>query len=122
MGDLRLASWLAPYAPANAVLAQAAELSPAYALADTATRVVSPYASGPFYANPLEKIVSRFAFDRVCADRAIKHKLTRPYRPQTNGKVERFNRRLGEALDNAPADGGNLGKNRFRSHAERNGA
>ena len=67
-----------------------------------------------------EKATGKHAFDRVCADHGIKHKLTRPYRPQTNGKVERFNRRLGEALDNAPADGGNLGKNRFTSHAERN--
>jgi transposase InsO family protein len=31
-------------------------------------------------------------FARVLSDHAITHKRTRPYRPQTNGKVERFNR------------------------------
>ncbi len=31
-------------------------------------------------------------FARVLADHQITHKRTRPYRPQTNGKVERFNR------------------------------
>ena len=33
-------------------------------------------------------------FTALLADRAITHKRTRPYRPQTNGKVERFNRTL----------------------------
>lgn len=31
------------------------------------------------------------AFDTVLAERGIRRKPTRPYRPQTNGKVERFN-------------------------------
>jgi transposase InsO family protein len=33
-------------------------------------------------------------FTRLCAERGVSHRFTRPYRPQTNGKVERFNRTL----------------------------
>lgn len=35
-------------------------------------------------------------FAKVLRDNGISHKRTRPYRPQTNGKVERFNRVLNE--------------------------
>lgn len=59
-------------------------------------------------------------FDRICQQHGIRHKLTRPYHPQTNGMVERFNRRLAEAIAAHPVDIRNSGKNRFHAHDERN--
>lgn len=59
-------------------------------------------------------------FDRLCAQHGIEHRLIRPYRPQTNGLVERFNRRLAEAIRTQPAIGTNVGRNKFIAHAHRN--
>jgi len=39
-------------------------------------------------------------FDKACRRLGIRHQLTRPYRPQTNGKVERFHRTANEELYN----------------------
>jgi transposase InsO family protein len=37
-------------------------------------------------------------FERMLLELGIKHKYTRPYRPQTNGKVERLWRTLNDGL------------------------
>jgi hypothetical protein len=41
-------------------------------------------------AKPQDRPSGDHAFDRVCAARAIAHRLTQPFWPQTNGMVERF--------------------------------
>src|SRR3546814_4403312 len=69
---------------------------------------------------PPGKPSGRQPFDRLCAGSGSQHRLTRPFSPQTNGMVERFNRRIADALRNAPPAARNGGKNRFASHAERN--
>lgn len=56
--------------------------------------------------------------DRMCQQLQIRHKLCRPFRPQTNGMVERFNRRLNEALALVPKQP--TGKKHFASHQARN--
>lgn len=66
--DLRLPGWMAGGLPLAGMMSDALELSPPYLMADAMSRMVSPYASGPFYANPLERVVRQFRFDRVCAD------------------------------------------------------
>ena len=50
------------------------------------------------------------AFAELLAERGIVHRRTRPYRPQTNGKAERFNRTLTEEF---------LYNFKFRSETER---
>ncbi len=63
--DLRLPAWMAGHGIAG--ISQAMELSPAYVIGEAWTRAVSPYAYGPLYQNPLERIVRRFDYDNICA-------------------------------------------------------
>ena len=67
-------------------------------------------------AKPHDKPSGQHPFDRACASHQINHRLTQPFRPQTNGMVERFNRRLGEHLERRPQL---RAHRRFHNHAER---
>jgi NTE family protein len=65
IGDMRMANWMQGLEPA--VVAQAIEYSVPFSMVDTLSRMVSPYSHGPFYRNPLQSVVDKFDFDRVCA-------------------------------------------------------
>ncbi|MFU8823831.1 patatin-like phospholipase family protein [Yoonia sp.] len=65
--DDRMSDWVSSLTPSAAVLAKAMKYSPAYAMMDMTTRMLSPYIYGPMMRNPLEKIVKEFKYDAVCA-------------------------------------------------------
>ncbi|MBN2259842.1 MAG: transposase family protein [Clostridiales bacterium] len=50
--------------------------------------------NGSEFASPKNK--EQHPFERMLLEMGIKHRYTRPYRPQTNGKIERFWRTLEE--------------------------
>lgn len=66
--DIRMPAWMAGAMPAPGVVSAALEASVPFAMVDAMTRAVSPYAYGPFYVNPLERIAAQFHYDKVCAD------------------------------------------------------
>lgn len=63
--DQALSGWMGMGASA---VSRLLEYSPPFALADTMSRLVSPYAYGPAYRNPLTSVVDAFDFYEVCAD------------------------------------------------------
>jgi transposase InsO family protein len=45
----------------------------------------------------IEALFGGHIFDRVCGEHGIRHKLTKPYHPWTNGQAERMNRTVKDA-------------------------
>lgn len=66
--DPALSPWLNAVSPA--AISSFIEMSLPFAMADTASRVISPYDLGPLYNNPLKPIVNSMAFDVICSDSA----------------------------------------------------
>ena len=54
--------------------------------------------NGPEFGPGTSKQKEHHPFERMLMEIGIKHRYTKPYRPQTNGKVERFWRTLSEDL------------------------
>ncbi|MCV6586534.1 MAG: patatin-like phospholipase family protein [Marinibacterium sp.] len=63
---LGMSDWFRGVSPA--LVSNAIEYSPAYMFGEAMSRMLSPYASGPFYQNPLRPIVDAFDFDQICSD------------------------------------------------------
>jgi IS30 family transposase len=56
--------------------------------------------NGAQFTNKQFKSQKEHEFDAICRENNIKHKLTKPYHPWTNGQVERMNRTIKEATVN----------------------
>jgi transposase InsO family protein len=61
-------------------------------LTDNGSQFTDRFTSGK------KEVSGNHAFDQVCAEFGIEHRLIRPRHPQTNGMVERFNGRIAEIV------------------------
>ena len=67
ISDVRMADWMQALMPSPGLVSKSIEYSWPYTLADAWSRVFSPYSYGPFYQNPLQRIVEKFHYASVCA-------------------------------------------------------
>ena len=65
VSDLAGSDWMAPFG--LKLLSRQIEYSLPYALSGAVTRMLSPYAYGPLYKNPLLPIVEKFDYNKVCS-------------------------------------------------------
>ena len=68
LDDALLPGWFLNALPDPGLVSHALEWSPLYQASDMLARMGSPYAAGPLYRNPLERVVAQFDFDQVCAE------------------------------------------------------
>ncbi len=66
--DMRMPTWMAGFLPTPGMVSETLQLSWPFAITDAMSRLVSPYAYGPFYRNPLRSTVEKFHYDNICAE------------------------------------------------------
>ncbi|MGB3245521.1 MAG: patatin-like phospholipase family protein [Sulfitobacter sp.] len=86
VSDLRLTHWMAPFGVG--AITQALEFALPFTMTDTISQFVSPYSYGPFYRNPLQDVVARFDYGRVCD--SVMPKLFICATRVRNGKIKVF--------------------------------
>ncbi len=67
VGDLRMAGWVRASAPYITAWTDAWEAAVPFSPMGIAAQLVSPYAMGEFWQNPLEPVVRRLDFTHVCS-------------------------------------------------------
>lgn len=67
IGDMRMAQWFSAFLPMSRLWSELTERFTPFSPAEMMSRLFSPYDYGPFYANPLQRVVEAFRYDRVCA-------------------------------------------------------
>ncbi|KUF11662.1 patatin-like phospholipase family protein [Pseudoponticoccus marisrubri] len=67
LDDMALPAWMHPWLPDPGMVSRSVEYSLPYVMGEAVGRMVSPYAWGPLYDNPLKKVVEAFDFGKVCA-------------------------------------------------------
>ncbi len=67
LDDIGMPEWMNAWLPHPEIISKGIEYSWPYSWGEAVGRMISPYSWGPLYRNPLERIVKRFDFDRICA-------------------------------------------------------
>ncbi|TQS72813.1 patatin-like phospholipase family protein [Rhodobacteraceae bacterium] len=65
VNDIRMDRWVTAMFPYPEIFTRWMDMFNPVAWMGQAARMFSPYDSGPFYINPLERVVKRFAFDKI---------------------------------------------------------
>lgn len=67
LDDIAMPAWMQHWLPDPGMVSRTLENSIPYIWGESISRMMSPYAWGPLYRNPLERIVEQLDFDKVCA-------------------------------------------------------